>query len=185
MGRAWWRSPWLPSGAVVVPVVLTLWAGSVPGGYWTTGLAALACWTVVVLWWAVLAVLALRGRNPVRPWAFLVVPVVLAATAVFAGSTVAERAAFTAHRSSLDALAAETRASADGRVLDRPFALFTISSAVRYADCVLMTVADAGFLDSTGYAHCPDRVPASTVAGGEGYSFHHLDGPWYEFALVW
>ncbi|MEU6148695.1 hypothetical protein ABZ816_01710 [Actinosynnema sp. NPDC047251] len=183
----------MPFGAAVVPVVLTLWAGSVPGGYWGMGLTALACWAVVGLAWLVLLVLAIRAlpvpRRPnlARLWAFLAVPLLLIATALTARSGVTEHAAFALHRSSLEALATETRASVEGRASDRAFLLLTVSHSVRDTGtgCVLMTVRDAGFLNSTGYAHCPDRAPANVRAGGDGYTFEHLDGPWYVFVFQW
>ncbi|MEU4806542.1 hypothetical protein [Actinosynnema sp. NPDC023587] len=176
-----------------MPSALLLWSGSVVGGYWFTGLVALAGWVVVAVAWLVLVVLAIRAlpapraRHPGRLWAFLAVPLVAVATSGISGSGVTRHASFEVHRSSLEALAAEVRASPRGLLADRSFALLTVSSARREpgSGCVTMSIAGAGFLNSTGYAHCPDHVPASTRPGTDGHLFKHLDGPWYTYVLEW
>lgn len=185
VGRvARWRSPWWTATAALVPVTLTVWAATPPGGYFTTAAVASLCWHVVGLAWlvtAVAAVIALpRLRHAGRLWPFLLVPAVLVATHGAVGRDLVGRAAFEAHRSALEALVAEP----DRPPGDRRVGLFVVDVDVdRPNGCTVLTVADAGLLGPTGWAHCPDRAPVS--ASGDGYEYAPLDGPWFEFRFDW
>ncbi|MEU4746961.1 hypothetical protein AB0G02_41785, partial [Actinosynnema sp. NPDC023658] len=63
--------------------------------------------------------------------------------------------------------------------------LYTITSVDvdRSTGCTVLTVADAGFLDATGWARCPG--PVSVRPTPEGYQYTPFDGSWYRFRLVW
>ncbi|ONI84683.1 hypothetical protein ALI22I_29595 [Saccharothrix sp. ALI-22-I] len=174
-----------------VPVVLALWATTPPGGYLGMALLAFVCWAVVGIAWLVVgvfAVLALpRPRPPhiARLWPFLLVPALFLLTGLVVGTNAVRHVAFEAHRSGLEALVADVAVAPDQRLLDRRVGLHSVSVAKLDAagGCTLLTVEDAGFLDSTGYAYCPDRVPVD--ATGDGLRYEPLDGPWYEFRFVW
>ncbi|MEU4449162.1 hypothetical protein AB0K14_33925 [Actinosynnema sp. NPDC050801] len=189
--RRW--SPWWTVIAAAVPVVLTLWSHTPPGGYFTTSVVALLCWVAVGSVWlftGVAAVVVLpppRPRHLARLWPYLLVPALMVTTEVVVDTGVVPRAAFAAHRSALEALVAEVGAAPDRSVRDRRVGLFTVSWANvdGSTGCTVLKVADAGFLDATGYAHCPDRAPVDVVAGGEGYTFEPIDGPWYGFTARW
>jgi hypothetical protein len=186
---AWWRSPWLPVIAAAVPGVLTVWATTPPGGYFGMAVSASVGWLVVGIAWLVVgvfAVLALpRPRPPhlARLWPFLLVPVLFLLTGLLAGANVVQHLVFEAHRSGLEALVAEVAAEPDRRLPDRRVGLHTVSARVDAGGCTLLIVRDAGFLDVTGYAHCPDRVPVDAI--GDGLRYAPLDGPWYEFSFRW
>ncbi|WP_158845981.1 hypothetical protein [Saccharothrix deserti] len=176
--------------AAAVPVLLTLWAVSAPGGYFGVALSVYGCWLVVGVAWlvvGVLAVLALpRPRKPHvgRLWPFLLVPALVVVTWAAVRTEVVQSAVFEAHRSGLEAVVADVAAEPDHRLLDRQVGLHTIRTAkVDAGGCTLLTVSDAGFLDPTGYAYCPDRVPVD--ANGDGVIYEHIEGPWYEFAVRW
>lgn len=177
----WW-SPWWTTTAALVPVTLTVWAVAPPGGYFTTIAVAYLCWLAVGVAWLVTAGVALvtlpRPRHALRLWPFLLVPALLVAT--LSTADLVPRAAFAVHRSSLEALAAQP---AHG-VGDQRVGLFTVRVDEDPPNgCTLLTVADAGLLDSTGWAYCPDRAPVS--AKGDGYKYTPLGGPWYEFRFAW
>ncbi|XVS60797.1 hypothetical protein ACQPYE_21030 [Actinosynnema sp. CA-299493] len=189
VGRtSWWWSPWWTVIASSVPVALLFWAITPPGGYLTLSLLAhLSALGVGTAWLATggIAVIRLpqpRLRHAVRLWPFLLAPALLVAAEVVAGSDVVPRAVFDAHRSGLEALVAE--AAPGRRIEDRRVGLFTVDVGGDRPDgCTLITVADAGVLTTTGWAHCPDRVPVS--ATGDGYRFTPFDSPWYEFTFEW
>ncbi|GAB2959937.1 hypothetical protein [Saccharothrix stipae] len=173
--------------------MLTLWSHVPPGGYFTTSVFALLCWVAVGFVWlctgaaAVVVLPPPRLRHLAGLWPYLVVPALVVTTEVVVDTGVVPRAAFAAHRSGLEAVLADVEAAPDRSVGDRRVGLFTVSWAnVEGAGgCTVLKVADAGFLDATGFAHCPDRAPVDVVAGGEGYTFEPIDGPWYEFTARW
>ncbi|MFE9749846.1 hypothetical protein ACFYOT_33455 [Saccharothrix saharensis] len=187
VGRvARWRSPWWTATAALVPVTLTAWAATPPGGYFTTAVVASLCWLAVGLAWLVTAGAALvaphrpRLRQAWRLWPFLLVPALLVATHGAVDRDLVGRAAFAAHQSALEALVAEP----DRRLADQRVGLFEVDVDVdRPNGCTVLTVAGAGLLGPTGWAHCPDRVPVSAKV--DGYKYAPLDGPWYEFTLDW
>jgi hypothetical protein len=184
---AWWRSPWCPVVLAVPPVVVSLWAASVPGGYFGSALAAIGLWAVVCLIAVVVGLLAFLAlprprRRHLRPlWPLLLVPTVLAGTFALTGTGAVAAAVFDTHRSGLERLAGEVREH--GGLTDRRVGLLPISSAAMAEGCAVLTVADAGLLDSTGYAYCPGAAPVS--APGEGYRFTPIEGSWYEFRFSW
>ncbi|WP_367128463.1 hypothetical protein [Saccharothrix sp. HUAS TT1] len=187
-----WRSPWPPVIAAAAPVLLTAWSVSPPGGYFTMALVALLCWVVVGLLWLVVGVRAVvalprpRLRHVGRLWPFLVLPALAVTTEVVIDSGVVQRWAFDVHRSGLEALVADVRAAPDQRLTDRRVGLYEVAtaSADPLGGCTLLTVADAGFLDRTGFAHCPHRPPVGVV-GGEGLVYEPVDGPWHVFTHRW
>lgn len=186
-----WRSPWWPAILAAVPVLITLWAASPPGGYFGMAFVAIVCWLVVGIAWLVAvirAVVALpqpRRGHVGRLWPFLVVPALVLTTWAVVRTGAVERAAFEVHRTGLEALVADVAAAPDHRVTHRRVGLHAIRmAAVDPGGCTLLTVGDAGFLDATGYAYCPDRAPVDVV-NGEGLTYEPLDGPWYEFTFRW
>ncbi|QQQ79596.1 hypothetical protein IOD16_15060 [Saccharothrix sp. 6-C] len=186
VGRtSWWWSPWWTVIASPVPVALLFWAVIPPGGSFGAlvgaGLSALAvgaAWLTV----AGVAVVVLprpRLRHAVRLWPFLLVPALLAAALVVAGTGVVPRAAFDAHRSGFEALVAE--AAPGGRIEGRRVGLFTVDVTGEGLDgCTMLTSVD---YHSAGWAHCPDHVPVN--AEGDGYRYDPIEGPWYRFRFEW
>jgi len=184
---AWWRWPWLPVLLSIVAVVVTLWSLVPPGGYFGLGMVALILWlATIVLWLAVgiLAVMALpapRLRGLVGLWPLLLVPALLAVVSVLARTESPERIAFALHRPALERLAEETAQAPDSQLSRQTVGLYHISAS--YQDetgCTRMIVRDAGFLNATGFAYCPEP-PVS--AYGENYT--QLDGPWYKLSIEW
>ncbi|PSL57783.1 hypothetical protein B0I31_102762 [Saccharothrix carnea] len=185
---SWWWSPWWTVVASLVPVTLALWSATPPGGYLGPWLLACGLTLLVITAWLIMAVVAVivlprpRLRHAVRLWPFLLVPALLGAGTMVVGSGSVPRAAFDAHRSSLEALATEV--APNQRVEDRRVGLFTVDvSADRPDGCTLLTVEDAGMFSTGGWAYCPDRVPVS--AQGDGYKFATFEGPWYEYWFEW
>ncbi|MFD1151757.1 hypothetical protein [Saccharothrix hoggarensis] len=187
-----WRSPRWSLGATAVAVLLTAWAGSPPGGYYGVALVAFLAWAVAAVLWltalgaAMVALPAPFLAHVRRLWPFLVVPALAVATGTALETGLARRVAFEAHRSALSALVAEAAATPDPRIVDRRVGLHLVrSTRVDPATgCTLMTVEDAGFLDSRGYAHCPNGAPPNVVEA-DVVTYQPIDGPWYEFSLVW
>lgn len=184
-GRAW---RWLPVGAAGVAAVWSLWALSVPGSYFMAFLLSLSAWLVVLGTTVALAVIGLIGlpaprlRTSVRLWPLLLVPVVAAVTIAVAGS--AQGVVFDLHRSRLEALVAEAAEQPNRRVEDRWVGIYTVSYTAGDQGCTLLALEDAGALfASTGFAHCPGPRPKD--ATGDGYRYKPIDGPWYEYTLVW
>ena len=181
----WW-SPWWSTTAALVSMTLTLWSVTPPGVYFSMLMLAYGCWLVVGLVWlttvggAVITLPRPRLRRSARLWPFLLAPVVLVATYGVLHTGVVPRAVWSTHRSSFEALVAES----DERTVDRRVGLFTVDVDVdRLNGCTLLRVQDAGLLAATGWAHCPDRVPVD--ARGDGYKYTPYDGPWYEFRFEW
>jgi hypothetical protein len=184
---AWWRWPWLPVLLSIVAVVVTLWSLVPPGGYFGLGVIALFLWlATIVLWLAVgiLAVVALpapRLRGLVRLWPLLLVPALLAVVTVLAKTESVERVAFALHRPALERLVEETAQAPDSQLIRTSVGLYDISASYRdVSGCTRMIIRDAGFLNATGFAYCPEP-PVS--AYGEKYT--QFDGPWYSLSIEW
>lgn len=188
---SWWRSPWLPSSMAVVPTLLTIWSASAPGGYFGITLLALAGWMLTGVGWLVVAVLAAvalprpRLRGVLTSWPLLTLPALVVVTLWLASAGVFLRATFEAHRPGLERLVAETNAAPGQRLNNQQVGLYAVRSASDAGGCTRITLSGAGFLSSTGFAHCAGQPPIDDLRGGEGTTYEPLDGPWYTFTFTW
>ncbi|MFE2754758.1 hypothetical protein ACFXGA_22430 [Actinosynnema sp. NPDC059335] len=185
-----WSSPWWTAVAASAPAVLLVWASAPPGGYFVLTVLALACWGAVGLAWLLTSTVAVpalplpRRRHVARLWPFLLAPALSAASLTAAGGDVAHRFAFDAHRAALEAVVAEAVTAPERPIRDRRVGLFTVDVSTDAANgCTLLAVEDAGLLNETGWAHCPDRAPVS--AGVDGYKYRPSGGPWYTYVFDW
>lgn len=189
----WLRSPWLPTVLAVVPTVLTAWAASPPGGYFDIALLAIGGWLVAGASWLAVAVLITVVRLRPHPihvrtrWPLLTFPALLVGIFLLAGSGMLNRAAFEMHRPGLERLVADVAAEPDQRLVDQRVGLFAVPSANvrRTTGCTTITIRDAGFFDSRGYAYCLGQPPVDKLRGSEGTTYEHIDGSWYTVSFVW
>jgi hypothetical protein len=173
------RVAWI--GLLGALVCLTLYAYSVPGGYFGPTIVALWGWVLVGASWLVsVATRVLRRRGLVRGDA--VVPVlvlVLGALLVFDAPL---QARYRLSRSAMNTAAKRVVAHPERARTIHRIGLWRTNRVERIPGGMRFTVAGAWFFDEHGFAYSPHGRPAK-VGAEDVYT--HLDGPWYLWDESW
>jgi hypothetical protein len=168
----------------IATVLLTLWAMSVPDGFFDLAMIAGAAWFLLgAIWLAGLFTLAFlvrfespRLREPTRPvWYWLVQPALVVATAAL---LLTNAPALARYRASRDAMNKTVRAVLAGdRDPDRikRIGLYRVSHAEKVGRSFRFEIEGAGFIDGLGFAYSAKGPPPNS----KDDRFEYWDGHWY------
>jgi hypothetical protein len=173
------RVAWI--GLLGALVCSTLYAYSVPGGYFELTVAAVWGWVLVGASWLVSVATRVLRRRPLRP-ADAVVPVavlVVGALVVFDGPL---QVRYRLSRSAMDSTARRVFAHPEQARAIHRIALWRTDRVENIPGGMRFTVSGARFLDDHGFAYSPHGKPAK-VGAEDVYT--HLDGPWYLWDESW
>ncbi|MEU8266110.1 hypothetical protein AB0B89_03000 [Sphaerisporangium sp. NPDC049002] len=178
-------------GATALTGLLTLYAFSVPGGYFLATLAAMAGTCVLGIVWIprfVVAALRRDGRPGLRRhWArWIAVPVIGAVVVGLVMLDLPFRARFVVSQPHLTRLAQAVNSGTEPeRQGGRRVGLFPVDNVQRFGGGILFDIEGAGFLDSHGIAWSPRGEPGPGEDGYDRIQCEHLTGPWYTWEEPW
>ncbi|AGZ41067.1 hypothetical protein [Actinoplanes friuliensis] len=174
------RSPWPVAVAALVPAGLTLYGVSVPGGYYSTLVAALWVWAIVGAAWLVTGAARLRDSGPAprwRLWPLVLVPAVFTASCWTASGDLVGTATFAHYRTSLERLADRVPVHTTTDV--GPYSFNSVNSV---KGCTLYNLRGPGMARASGFAWCPGTTPTA-MHWEEGEVFEPLSGDWFAFVV--
>jgi hypothetical protein len=173
------RVAWI--GLLGALVCLTLYAYSVPGGYFELTLAATWGWVLVGASWLVSVAKRLLRRRPLR-LADAVAPVVVLVVGTLLVFDAPLQARYRLSRSAMNATAKRVVAHPEQARTIHRIGLWRTDRVEKIPGGMRFTVSGARFVDDHGFVYSPQGKPAK-VGAEDVYT--HFDGPWYLWDESW
>lgn len=180
---------WPLHASVATTVLLTLAAGSVPGGYFGLAFLAGALWIAVGLsWWGRGFLYSILRRKFKKDWPvrsrtsthWLVMPLAIIITVGAIAADVPLAISFRLSRSSMDSLAKEAMNGTNPNIPDRWVGVYYVQNIETTATGMRFLVRDTGFLGRIGFAWSTTPLPTDS-----NDRYRHFDGPWYTWVEDW
>jgi hypothetical protein len=161
--------------------LMSLYAVSVPGGYFSLEIGSIFAWIAIgAIWFCrgiIRYILARYYRiNENAGWLrWSIAPAVLVLVFTLAVCEIPWRATFFFSRPAMERFARRVLAQPSGATTAQHVGFYQACNAERIPGGMRFRIDRAGFIDRFGFAYCPDAPPRA--AGNDGYE--HLSGPWY------